>query len=163
MWLKSTIRGHLTGKLAKLQSEIWKAYSLYTVLDAHKASRHCRETMGAYRRVADSNDIGLSELAADHEEAKLYTTHGRVLVVFDANTATLKEVSDMPVSDKEKKQAAVLAKKRDTATKRTQLEAALQTDIKSYFKRKQRSAEEVAQEKKNAKARKLKHDVQHRQ
>ena len=110
MWLKSKIRGHLTGKLAKLQSEIWKAYSLYTVLDARKAARHCRETMEAYLRVADSNEIGLSELAA--EEVNVYTTHRRV---FDANTATLKEVADMPVSDKEKKQAAVLAKKKQNA------------------------------------------------
>ena len=42
----------LANKFDRLKSEIWKEYGNYTVLDARKAARHCRETMEAYRRLA---------------------------------------------------------------------------------------------------------------
>ena len=86
--------------------EIWKEYGNYTVLDSRKAARHCRETMEAYRRLAEQDGLGLCDL--DNEAKKVYSTHRRV---FDSNTDTLMLAADMPVSVSAASRAAISAKR----------------------------------------------------
>lgn len=134
MWVKGKIRGHLTGKLAKLKSEIWRVYGQYTVLDARKAARHCRETATAYRRLEAQTDLGLCDL--DAEETKVYTTHRRV---FDANTATLMLAADMPMTDKDVQKAQLSATKKAHKKVRVEKQSLHISNIAAMFKRQKRA------------------------
>ena len=154
MWLKQKIRGRLNGKLAKLKTELWKEYGNYTVLDARKAARHCRETMEAYRRLAEKSDLGLNDL--DDEQHKVYSTHRRV---FDANHATLCLAADLPVSSEVVKRAKISQTRCANKNTRETLKTKNNSDIESLLKRRkrlERSADEIEREKirsKTAKAR----------
>ena len=140
MWLKQKIQGRLNGKLAKLKTELWEEYGKYTLLDARKAARHCRETMEAYRRLAEKSDLGLNDL--DKEQMKVYSTHRRV---FDANRATLCFASDMPASEVAVRRAEISKTRMENKNTRQTLMTKAKNDIESYLKRRkrhERSAEE---------------------
>ena len=130
MWLKQKIRGRLNGKLAKLKTELWKEYGNYTVLDARKAARHYRETMEAYRRLAEQSDLGLNDL--DNEQMKVYSTHRRV---FDANCnhATLCVASDMPVSSEVVRRAKISKMRMENKNTRQTLITTLSRRIRTIL------------------------------
>ena len=145
MWLKQKIRGRLTGKLAKLRTEIWKEYGTYTVLDSRKAARHCRETMEAYRRLAEHNDLGLDDL--DTEQKKVYSTHRRV---FESNTAALMVAADMPVTDVAASRAQISATRKANGDIRDMLKSANAKETEALLRRRKRAKrtdEEVEREK----------------
>ncbi len=62
-----------------------KAHSEFTVLDARKAARHCRETMRAYLTLAEADE---TEFAALKDAEQKYKGHRRV---FDSVTGKLVE------------------------------------------------------------------------
>ena len=130
MWIKQKIRPFLTGKLVNLKAQIWLAYKSYTVLDARRAARHCRETMNAYRSLASKSDLGLGDLA--EEEKKAYATHRRV---FDTNTAILKLAADVDVSPHDLRKAATAEKKRKRHAMRETASIKHKKDIAAYFRR----------------------------
>ena len=158
MWLKGKIRGRLNGKLAKLKVEIWKEYGNYTVLDSRKAARHCRETMEAYRRLAEQDGLGLCDL--DNEAKKVYSTHRRV---FDSNTDTLMLAADMPVSSRAASRAAISAKRSRNSDIRDMLVKQNALDTEAMLKRRkrlERTPEEILRD--NARSKTAKARMQQR-
>ena len=135
MWLKGKIRGRLNGKLAKLKQEIWKEYGNYTVLGSRKAARHCRETMEAYRRLAEQDGLGLCDLDNEAKKVTVYSTHRRV---FDSNTDTLMLAADMPVSARAASRAAISAKRSRNSDIRDMLVKRNALDTEAMLKRRKR-------------------------
>lgn len=83
MWEKRCIRPKLNGKRERLHALLTDAHKKFTVLDARKAARHCRETMKAYIATRDMCDAGFE--AVREQEVK-YKSHRRV---FDSCTGLL--------------------------------------------------------------------------
>jgi len=77
MMLKRAIRQKLDGKLPTLKRLLKDAWPEYTVHDARKAARHCRDTMRAYMKLGGTD---LEDMRAEELKMK---GHGRV---FDSVT-----------------------------------------------------------------------------
>lgn len=153
MWLKQKIRNYLDGTLPKLKHLIDQYYGQYTVFDARRAARHCRETLQAYEMLAQAGaDMDLTDL--HKQEEKVYASHRRV---FDTLTDTLKLAADMPVSAAAEKKAEIMKTREEHKVVREKKIAKNQEDIAAMFrrqKRAQRSDEEVKADKEASKKRK---------
>ena len=124
------------------------------MLDYRKAARHCRETMEAYRRLAEQDGLGLCDL--DNEAKRVYSTHRRV---FDSNTDTLMLAADMPVSARAASRAAISAKRSRNSDIRDMLVKRNSLDTEAMLKRRnrlERTPEEVAADNAGSEARKMK-------
>ena len=119
------------------------------MLDAQEAARHCRETIEAYRRLAEQTDLGLNDL--DNEQQKAYSTHC-TRHVFDANHATLCIAADMPVSSEVVRRAKISKTHSDNKKIQQALITKNNNDTESLLKRRKRlklegSAEEIERDK----------------
>ena len=80
----------------------------FTVHDARKAARHCRNTMRAYQVLGDSVSLDMLQ-----EEQKRQKGHRKVV---DAGDGLLKAKADIALTEKEKKNAVVLETRREMSS-----------------------------------------------
>ena len=152
MKLKQRIRKFLDGKLSTLKNLVTDAYCSFTVHDARKACRHCRETMRAYQTLGAS-PATLENLKA--EEIKL-KSHRRVI---DCQSSSLKLKANMTVTMKELLNAHKAQMARETKEalaahiQRAKLEF---KQVHEKKKRLNRSEEQRTHDKVDSKARKSK-------
>ena len=154
MWLKGKIQrdGRLDGKLPTLHKLVMHYYPMWSVTDARKAARHCRETLEAYEKLSENTELDLTDLEA--EEKKVYTSHRRV---FDTSTNELKFVADMPLTEKEQKQVATQAKKAERKISREEELKKKKKEVEAAFQRKdraKRSPEQALRDNEGSKKRK---------
>ena len=109
------------------------AYKNYTVHDARRNARHCRETMKAYIAIGNKNDVFLDEVTALE---KKYKSHRRV---FDGVTNQLMMVAEMPRTAHQIKIAVRTAKARDQKEERAALLKLAEAEIASRFCRRDRA------------------------
>ena len=95
MELKRRIRRRLNGKLATLKSLLISEFSEYSIQDARKAARHCRETMRAYQ-ISGADPASLQRLKLEEVQMK---GHRRV---FDAADGLLKVQAGIEQTVREK-------------------------------------------------------------
>ena len=110
-----------------------EAYKQYSVHDARRNARHCRDTMRAYDIIGNKEDMELDEVTALE---KKYKGHRRV---FDSVTNQLMLVADMPRSAQQIKQAARCAKARTQKEERAYWMKLAEAEIASRFDRRDRS------------------------
>ena len=149
---KREMRPYLNGKRDKLHQLLARAHTKFTVLDARKAARHCRETMRAYLSLSVADD---AEFAALKEAEKKYKGHRRV---FDSVTCKLVERAGATLSAHEK----AMARRTEVARTLREAKAAYmkqcEVDWKSRNRRKARARltlEELALVNNKSKQRKI--------
>ena len=108
MHLKRRIRPNLNGKIGHLEVLLRKEWHRFTVHDARKAARHCRNTMRAYQVLGDSVSLDMLQ-----EEQKRQKGHRKVV---DAGDGLLKAKADIALTEKEKKNAVVLETRREMSS-----------------------------------------------
>lgn len=134
--LKRKIRGKLNGKLATLEKQLRKAWVLFGLDDARKAARHCRDTMRAYVTLGD--EISLDKLNDAQKEQK---SHRKVV---DAIDGTLKQLADIPLSEKDQRNVAKMQTHRATAAILEPLDKIAQVEREAHKRRIATHNKEVA-------------------
>ena len=127
MRLKQLIRPKLNGKLGKLRDLLGRTWGEYSVHDARRAARHCRETMRAYVVLGDAPSLQLL-----HEEQKKQKGHRKVV---DAADGLLKMRADVAVTEAEAKKAKNLVVRRDFAKRREDREALNARELHAEMRR----------------------------
>ena len=120
------------GKWEDLLVLVAKAYKDYSVHDARRNARHCRDTMRAYLAIGNKEDLCLSEVTAIE---KKYKSHRRV---FDSVTHEIMLVADMPRTAQQIKIAARTAKTRIQKDERADWMRIAKAEIGSRFARRDR-------------------------
>jgi len=150
MELKRRIRRRLNGKLPTLRNLVLEAMSAYSVADARKAARHCRDTMNAYREIG-SDPASLTKLRESEIKMK---GHRRV---FDASDGLLKLQSGMQLTVPQQIQAHKTAVARVNKAAKLVYEQRSKSEWAARVKRKARahaSTDNKAVNKLESKARK---------
>ena len=100
MHLKRRIRLDLKGEIGHLEVLLRKEWHGFTVHDARKAARHCRNTMRACQVLGDSVSLEILQ-----EELKRQKSHRKVM---DVGDGILKAKANIALTENEEKNAAVL-------------------------------------------------------
>ncbi len=134
MEVKRRIRKMLDGRLATLKHLVCTALAAYTVTDARKAARHCRDTMEAYATIG-SDPASLQQLRAEELKMK---GHRRV---FDSSDGLLKLKSGIQLTV----QQQIQAHKTQTARRNKVLKAAYQQRSNDEWQSRQRRKHRMKQ------------------
>ena len=129
----------LAGKWETLLGLVARSYKQYTVHDARRNARHCRDTMRAYDYIGNKEDLALDEISALE---KKYKGHRRV---FDSVTNELMRVADMPRTAHQLKMAARTVKARSQKVEREAWLQIAEKEIASRFARRDRANRTVEQ------------------
>ena len=129
MWLKQRGRKYLDGKLATLKRLLWQCWKVFTVDDARKAMRHCRDTLRAYKLLAQQ-EVTLDGLK--EEEIKM-KGHRRV---FDGADNLLKLKAGIELTVHQKMIAHRTAIARTNRADKAKFDARNEAEWKSRMKRK---------------------------
>ena len=132
MFLKQRIRRELNGKLCHLIDLVHREFTRYTVVDAQKACRHCRDTMAAYMALGQQE----ATLASLRDEEKKMKGHRRV---FDSCDNMLKLKAEMVLTTREKATAQKVAEQRETISIHQQLDDRHAIEKKQYAARQARA------------------------
>jgi hypothetical protein len=130
--IKNNIRGDLNGTLPRLRDRLRWAFPLFRLEDAHKAARHCRETMAAYRSL--SSETALAELA---EAEKKQRCHRKEVELINNK---LRFKSSFELSEKQLAAIASAEKARDTREEYEEALARFKRDFYAQRKRERRAA-----------------------
>ena len=140
--MQSLIFVCFVGKWDDLLVLVNKAYKDYTVHDARRNARHCRDTMRAYMVIGNKEDMCLNEVTAMEKQ---YKSHRRV---FDSVTNEILLAADMPRTAQQIKIAARTAKARKQKEERKEWLRIAGAEVASRFARRDR--ENRSEEKRNS-------------
>ena len=129
MYLKRFIRPYLDGKLTSLDKLLRKHWGNYTVHDARKAARYCRNTMSAYRILGDAASLDTLRAEEQKQKSLRCEVHGE--------TGKLIERAKLPMNEEMKKKAANLVSRRQWAEVRTAITELSEVERERELRRRQ--------------------------